>query len=94
MRRRCRSSACRSCWRPRGGAEVDLVEGKLRFRNVHGLELRAVPTFPHDEVELAQRWLGEREAELEGDHVPRWDGTRLDVDALLGWMAAAERAGC
>jgi hypothetical protein len=74
-----------------GRLRVELEDGALRFRNAHGLALRAAPMPACEEVELAQRWLGTIEPELDVDHFPRWDGSRFDVNAVLGWMEAAER---
>lgn len=64
---------------------------ELRFRNAHGLELRAAPLHEVEQVELARRWLGTIEGELDVDNFPRWDGSRFDVNAVLGFLEVAER---
>lgn len=66
-------------------------QGTLRFRNAHGLVLRAAPLHEVEQVELARRWLGTIEGELDVDNFPRWDGSRFDVNAVLGFLEVAER---
>jgi hypothetical protein len=76
-----------------GKLRVEVCEGKLEFRNVHGLTLRPAPERGNEEIEAVTRWLNEIEPELDGDNYPKWDGSRLDLDQLgmvLGWMFAAE----
>jgi hypothetical protein len=75
-----------------GQLRVELDAGELRFRNMHGVVLRAAHLHECEQIEQAQRWLGTNEPELEVDHFPRWDGSRFDVNAVLGWMDVAERA--
>jgi hypothetical protein len=73
-----------------GQLRVQVCEGKLEFRNVHGLTLKPAPERGNEEIEAVTRWLNAIEPELDGDNYPKWDGSRLDLDAVLGWMFAAE----
>jgi hypothetical protein len=72
-----------------GKLRVELREGKLEFRNAHGLTLKPAPERDAD-IESIARWLDSIEPELDGDHFPKWDGSRLDLDAVLSWMYATE----
>jgi hypothetical protein len=70
-----------------GQLHVEVRDGKLEFRNAHGLRLQPVPERGED-LEAVARWLNAVEPQLDGDHFPKWDGSRLDLDAVLSWMFA------
>jgi hypothetical protein len=72
-----------------GKLRVEVREDKLEFRNVHGLLLKPVPERGED-LEAVMAWLNAIEPELTEDHFPKWDGSHLDLDAILSWMFAAE----
>jgi hypothetical protein len=72
-----------------GQLHIDVREGKLEFRNAHGLALQPVPERGED-LESIARWLNAVEPELDGDNFPKWDGSHLDLDAVISWMVAAE----
>jgi hypothetical protein len=72
-----------------GQLRVEVSEGKLEFRNVHGLALRPVPE-RGDDLEAVARWLNAVEPELDGEHFPKWDGSHLELDMVLDWMFATE----
>ncbi len=81
---------------------VEVRAGKIEFRNAHGIAIRPVPGRGGGDgdgvgEELAE--LGElgEVAELLDEHEHErgawrgWDGARLDLHDVLGWMAVAEQ---
>jgi hypothetical protein len=63
----------------------------LEFLNAHGLTMKAVPRHDIDEDVVASKleaWLDE--AQAAGDLTPTWDGSRLDLHEVVGWMLMAE----
>jgi hypothetical protein len=73
-----------------GHLVVEVVDGKVEFRNVHGLQIRPAPG-RSDDPEAIDRWLRSAEPGFDGEHFPTWDGTRLDLDEVLSWMWVAQK---
>jgi hypothetical protein len=74
-----------------GHMRVVVREGELEFLNAHGLTMKAVPRHDLDEDVVASKleaWLDE--AQGSGDLMPTWDGSRLDLHEVVGWMMMAE----
>jgi hypothetical protein len=69
---------------------VELVENKVEFRNAHGLSIRPGPA-RYDDPEAIDLWLRTSEPGFDGEHFPKWDGSRLDLDDVLSWMWVAEK---
>jgi hypothetical protein len=67
---------------------VELVDGKVEFRNAHGLKIRPAPE--RGDVEAVDRWLRTAEPDFDHDNTPKWDGSRLHLDEVLDWMWVAE----
>lgn len=65
-----------------GLLHVSVREGKLEFRNAHGLKMRPAPDRGADLEEL-DCWL--RKPGFERDY-PQWDGSRFDLGDALSWM--------
>ena len=72
---------------------VEVRAGKIEFRNAHGIAILPVPGRGGgdglDTTELAEvaEWLDEHERRA----CTGWDGARLDLHDVLGWMAVAEQ---
>jgi hypothetical protein len=72
---------------------VEIRDGKVVFRNAHGLEHPTAPpaAATGEELEALERFL--RDADLHIDpslNEPMWDGTPLDLDDALAWMSVAD----
>jgi hypothetical protein len=62
---------------------VGIQDGKLEFRNAHGLKILPAPERCVD-IEAIADWLI---AEPDFEHrSPQWDGSRFDVGEVLSWM--------
>jgi hypothetical protein len=68
---------------------VDVNEGKIEFRNAHGLRMQPAPDRSVDLEEL-DRWLATTEPGFDRTGTPLWDGSRLDLHAAVSWMLARE----
>jgi hypothetical protein len=68
---------------------VEIVDGKVEFRNAYGLPLRPAPDRGQD-LEAIDLWL-RSEPDYDHERFPTWDGTRLDLDEVLSWMWVAEK---
>jgi hypothetical protein len=74
-----------------GQMRMEMREGKLECFNAHGLAMQAVQHHAIDEDALAGKlaaWLDA--AQESGDLEPTWDGRRLDLHEVVGWMMMAE----
>jgi hypothetical protein len=69
---------------------VEIIDGRIAFRNVHGMQLRPGPDRGEGH-ESIDPWLLHAEPEFDQDGTPQWDGSRLDVDEVLSWMLIAEQ---
>jgi hypothetical protein len=67
---------------------VEVVDGKVEFRNAHGLKIRSAPE--RGDVEAADLWLRSAEPDFDHDTTPKWDGSRLHLEEVLDWMWVAE----
>jgi hypothetical protein len=63
---------------------ISMNDGKLEFRNAHGLRIRPAPE-RCDDLEALGDWLTATDLGCERD-IPLWDGSRLDLDEALHWM--------
>jgi hypothetical protein len=63
---------------------VGVREGKIEFRNAHGLEIRPAPQRGGD-LDAVDHWLHTREPGF-NQRTPQWDGSRFDVGEVLSWM--------
>jgi hypothetical protein len=73
---------------------VDVRDGKLVFRDAQGKEQPAAPpsAATGEELEALERFLRDIDLHIDPSlNEPRWDGTRLDMDDALAWMAVADR---
>jgi hypothetical protein len=73
---------------------VEIRDGKIVFRNAHGLEHPTAPpaAATGEELEALERFL--RDADLHIDpslNEPMWDGTPLNLDDALAWMSVADQ---
>jgi hypothetical protein len=68
---------------------VELSDGQIVFENAHGLRLQPAPVRDSNAA-ASQEWLRAAEREFETDAYPGWDGSRLDLDAVLSSIYAAE----
>ncbi len=82
-----------------GKLHVEVRSGTLEFVNVHGLRIEPTPRHAIEDEALAA-WLDEHEHDGCADPTPTWDGSRLDLHEVIGWMmlgegfrAEAQRAG-
>jgi hypothetical protein len=69
---------------------VEMLNGNIEFRNAHGLEIRPAPERGSDDREAIDHWLRTAEPGFDHDGNPQWDGSRLDLDDALSWLAVAE----
>ncbi|MFV8749136.1 DUF222 domain-containing protein [Nannocystaceae bacterium ST9] len=69
-----------------GKLHVEVRAGKLEFINAHGLTIEPTPTYCID-PEAVAAWLDA--AEPAGEPMA-WDGSRLDLHEVIGWMMLAE----
>ncbi len=69
---------------------VDVRDGRIEFRNAHGLKLHPAPD-RGDDLEAFDHWLRTAEPGFDRDGTPSWDGSPLDLDMVLSWMFAVER---
>lgn len=67
---------------------VDVNEGKIVFRNAHGLKMNAAPDRSVDFEEL-DRWLATAEPGFDPAGTPLWDGSHLDLHHAVSSMLAA-----
>ncbi len=82
-----------------GTLHVEVRSGTLEFRNAHGLRIEPTPRHAIEDQALAA-WLDENDHDGCADPTPPWDGSRLDLHEVIGWMmlgegfrAEAQRAG-
>ncbi len=82
-----------------GKLHVEVCSGKLEFVNAHGLRIEPTPRHAIEDEALAA-WLDENDHDGCADPTPTWDGSRLDLHEVIGWMmlgegfrAEAQRAG-
>jgi hypothetical protein len=69
---------------------VDVIDGRIEFRNVYGTALRPAPERGEDSEAIDQWLRSTTEAGFDRDGTPQWDGTRLDLDDVLSWLWVAE----
>jgi hypothetical protein len=69
-----------------GRLHVSCEAGKLEFRNVHGLTLHAAPHHAIDADALAAILAS---ADPSGEPPMVWEGQRMQLDAVIGWMPNA-----
>ncbi len=71
-----------------GKLHVEVCSGKLEFVNTHGLRIEATPRHAIGGEAIAA-WLDEN---VDGcdDPMPTWDGSRLDLHEVIGWMMLGE----
>ncbi len=79
--------------------KLEVRSGKLEFVNAHGLRIEPTPRHAIEDEALAA-WLDENDHDDCADPTPTWDGSRLDLHEVIGWMmlgegfrAEAQRAG-
>jgi hypothetical protein len=87
---------CSSCHRAihEGRILVEVRDGKLVFRDAQGKERPAAPpsAATGEELEALERFLQDADLHIDPSlNEPRWDGTRLDMDEALAWMAVADQ---
>ncbi|MFV8750831.1 DUF222 domain-containing protein [Nannocystaceae bacterium ST9] len=70
-----------------GKLHVEVRAGKLEFINAHGLTLMSTPNHGI-EPEAVAAWIDA--AEPSGEQSMAWDGSRLDLHEVVGWMMLAE----
>ncbi|MFV8753655.1 DUF222 domain-containing protein [Nannocystaceae bacterium ST9] len=70
-----------------GKLHVEVRTGKLEFINAHGVPLAPAPSHSID-PEAVAAWLDA--AEPSGEQSMAWDGSRLDLHEVIGWMMLAE----
>ena len=63
---------------------VELREGKLRFSNAYGLEIRPAPQ--RERPEAVDDWLND---ELDIERFPLWDGSPMDLEYVVNSALAA-----
>jgi hypothetical protein len=68
---------------------VNVHDGKIEFRNVHGLKLHPSPDRSTDLEEL-DRWLHTAEPGFDNTGTPLWDGSHLDLHCAVSALLAAE----
>ncbi|MFV8755294.1 HNH endonuclease [Nannocystaceae bacterium ST9] len=70
-----------------GKLHVEVRAGKLEFINAHGLPLAPAPNHCIDPEAVAV-WLDA--ADSSSEQTIAWDGSRLDLHEVIGWMMLAE----
>ncbi|MFV8756396.1 DUF222 domain-containing protein [Nannocystaceae bacterium ST9] len=70
-----------------GKLHVEVRAGKLEFINSHGLTLAPAPSHCIDPEAIAA-WIDEYDSSSEQPRA--WDGSRLDLHEVIGWMMLAE----
>jgi hypothetical protein len=73
-----------------GQMRVEMRADKLQFFNVHGLRITAAQRHSVDEDVVASKLAAWLDAAADGELEPTWDGRRLDLHEVVGWMMMAE----
>ncbi len=71
-----------------GKLHVEVRSGTLEFVNAHGLRIEPTPRHKIEGEALAA-WLDENDHGC-ADPTPTWDGSRLDLHEVIGWMMLGE----
>ncbi len=72
-----------------GKLHVEVRSGRLEFLNAHGLRIESTPR--HEiEGDAIAAWLDGNDHDGCDDPTPTWDGSRLNLHEVIGWMMLGE----